>query len=113
MIATEADFRWIVERIVALHHPDKIFLFGSYALGIARDQSDIDLLIVAPSRLPRLHRGKDVAAALSMFPSRFDFLFYTPRELEEQLRNPHSFEARNLAYARLLYSRSEVVSEKP
>ena len=105
MIATETDFQWIVRRILALHDPDKIFLFGSYALGIARDQSDIDLLIVAPSRLPRLHRGNQVAAALSVFPSRFDFLFYTPQELQEQLRDPHSFEARNLAYAKLLYSR--------
>src|SRR5215475_5208185 len=105
MIATESDFQWIVERIVALHDPDKIFLFGSYALGTARDQSDIDLLIVAPSRLPRLHRGKDAVAALSTFPCRFDLLFYTPQELEEQMRDPYSFEARILASARLLYSR--------
>jgi predicted nucleotidyltransferase len=105
MIATESDFQWIVERIVALHDSDKIFLFGSYALGTARDESDIDLLIVAPSRLPRLHRGKAVVAALSKFPCRFDLLFFTPQELEEQLRDPYSFEARNLAYARLLYSR--------
>jgi hypothetical protein len=44
-------------------------------------------------------------AALSTFPCRFDLLFFTPQELEEQLRDPYSFEARNLAYARLLYSR--------
>src|SRR5262245_6967217 len=105
MIATESDFQWIVERIVALHGPNKIFLFGSHALGTARDQSDIDLLIVASSRLPSLHRGKDVVAALSTFPCRFDLLFYTPQELADQLRDPYSFEARNLAYARLLYSR--------
>ena len=105
MIATDTDFNWIVERIVALQEPDKIYLFGSYALGKTHDKSDIDLLIVAPSRLPRPHRGKDVIAALSVFPSRFDLLFYTPQELEEQLQDPHSFEARNLAYARLLYSR--------
>jgi len=106
MIATEADFQWIVERIVALHNPNKIFLFGSHALATANDQSDIDLLIVAPSRLPRLHRGKDVVAVLTRFPCRFELLFYTPQELEEQLRDPYSFEARILAYARLLYSRS-------
>ena len=105
MIATEADFRWIGARIVALDDPDNIFLFGSYALGTARDQSDIDLFIIAPSRLPRSHRGKSVLAAMSAFPSRFDLLFYTPKEFEDQLKDPYSFEARNLAYARLLYSK--------
>jgi predicted nucleotidyltransferase len=105
MIATESDFRWIAERITALLDPDRIYLFGSYSLGTAHDQSDIDLLIVVPSGLPRWHRGKDVVAAMRAFPSEFDLLFYTPQELEEELQDPCSFAARVLGNGRLLYSK--------
>jgi predicted nucleotidyltransferase len=40
MIANEMDIRWIVERIVALYSPDRIYLFGSYARGTAHEGSD-------------------------------------------------------------------------
>jgi predicted nucleotidyltransferase len=105
MMANEADLRWIVERIVGLLDPDRVYLFGSHALGTAHDQSDIDLIIVAPSRLPRWHRGKEVVAAMRAFPSQFDLLFYTQHELEEELEDPYSFAAGVLSKGRLLYSK--------
>jgi uncharacterized protein len=103
MIAEEADLRWIVKRIVALAGPERIYLFGSYAKGTARDGSDIDLMIVGPSSLPRPHRGKDVTTVLSAFPSRFHLLFYTPQELDEERRDTYSFAAAAMIAARLLY----------
>lgn len=111
MIANDTDLRWIVERIVAFYDPDRIYLFGSYAKGTAQDGSDLDLLIVRPNPLPRAHRGKDVIAVLSSFPSRFDLLFYTPQELEEELRDPYSFAAAALATARPLYAKLGVGSD--
>jgi predicted nucleotidyltransferase len=105
MIPNESDFRWIGERVVALIDPDRIYLFGSHALRTTHDHSDLDLIIVAPSRLPRWHRGKHVVAAMKAFPSEFDLLFYTPQELEEELRDPYSFAARVLSKGRLLYSK--------
>ena len=112
MIADEADFRSIVQRIVALVGPERIYLFGSYAKGTARDGSDIDLLIVGPSSLPRPYRGKDVGAVLSAFPSRFHLLFYTPQELEEELRDPYSFAAAAMATSRLLYEQPRAPLER-
>lgn len=38
----------LAERIVREFHPDKIILFGSYAHGQPRPDSDIDLLVVLP-----------------------------------------------------------------
>ena len=35
-----------VERITEVAHPERVILFGSYARGEARDDSDIDLLVV-------------------------------------------------------------------
>jgi uncharacterized protein len=105
MMANDTDLRWLVERIVALYDPDRIYLFGSYAKGTAHDGSDLDLLVVRPSPLPRAHRGKDLIAVLSTFPSRFDVLFYTPQELEEELRDPYSFAVAAMATARCLYAK--------
>jgi predicted nucleotidyltransferase len=36
----------IVQRLVNALHPEKIYLFGSYAYGQPNDDSDVDLLIV-------------------------------------------------------------------
>ncbi len=107
MIANEMDIRWIVERIVALCDPDRVYLFGSYAKGTAHDGSDLDLLIVAPSALPLLHRGKVVRAVLRAFPSRFDLLFFTPQEVEEELKDPYSFISRITTNGRLVYRKTE------
>ena len=38
----------LTERIVREFQPDKIILFGSYAYGQPRPDSDIDLLVVLP-----------------------------------------------------------------
>ena len=38
----------LTERIVREFRPDKIILFGSYAYGQPRPDSDIDLLVVLP-----------------------------------------------------------------
>jgi len=38
----------ITKRLVESIHPDRIYLFGSHAVGNAEDDSDVDLLAVVP-----------------------------------------------------------------
>ncbi len=38
----------ITKRLAESIHPERIYLFGSHATGIADDDSDVDLLIVVP-----------------------------------------------------------------
>lgn len=47
----------IVRRIVNAIRLHKIILFGSRARGEARPDSDIDLLVIAPSAQPRYRRA--------------------------------------------------------
>ncbi|HEY1351148.1 MAG TPA: nucleotidyltransferase domain-containing protein [Ktedonobacteraceae bacterium] len=75
---------------------------GSYAKGTAHAGSDVDLLIVEASPLPRLQRGKAVRAALGSFPCHFDLLFFTPRELADEMRNSYSFLSSVMAGVRLV-----------
>ncbi|GHO42109.1 nucleotidyltransferase domain-containing protein [Ktedonospora formicarum] len=107
MIASEMDIRWITERVIVLCNPDCVYLFGSYAKGTAHKGSDVDLLIVVPSTLPRLHRVKVLKAALSTFPCRFDLLFFTLQELEDEMNDPFSFVSFILASGRLVYKKGQ------
>ena len=36
----------LVNKIASNANPDKIYLFGSYATGMANEDSDIDLLVI-------------------------------------------------------------------
>jgi predicted nucleotidyltransferase len=105
MIPDERDFAWIVARVRSCFDATAVYLFGSHAKASPRPGSDIDLLIVGPSRLPRSRRGREVAAALAAFPTRFDLLFYTEEELAEERSDPRSFVSTVMASARTLYER--------
>ena len=48
MSAIKRFARQIAERF----HPEKIVLFGSYAYGKPHEESDVDLLVIMPTRKP-------------------------------------------------------------
>lgn len=102
----EADVARAVERIVALYDPDHIYAFGSYAKGTLHESSDLDLLVVGPSDLPRRHRGLDVVAMLRGMAIDVDVLFVTHEELATELADPYSLLTTVMASARTLYERA-------
>jgi len=76
-----------LNRIVAEYDPQHLILFGSRATGTPREDSDIDLLIVAERfrEIPFVDRRYHVKTTLA--PVRgLDLLCYTPEEFE-QLRD--------------------------
>ena len=42
--------RRLARQIAERFHPDKIILFGSYAYGQPHEESDVDLLVIMPTR---------------------------------------------------------------
>lgn len=104
MIA-QADIETVVERVAALYDPDRIYVFGSYAKGNATDRSDLDLLVVRPTDLPRSLRGRHVVAVLSSMVFSMDLLFYTPHEVEAELTQPYSLISTIMPTAKVVYSR--------
>ena len=59
---------------------DRVVLFGSYALGSATDDSDVDLLVVAQTSLPPRKRYAAVRRMLADYPAAFDIVVKTPDE---------------------------------
>ncbi|MCJ7778692.1 MAG: nucleotidyltransferase domain-containing protein [Sedimentisphaerales bacterium] len=72
----------MVRRIVERFRPAKIILFGSYAKGTARPDSDVDLLIVMPVRGSRHKKAVEIGVALHDIKVAKDVIVVTPEEFE-------------------------------
>ena len=95
----------VVHRILTIGSPIKILLFGSHAKGTARPDSDLDLLIIEESDLPRYQRsGRYRRVLCGMFPAK-DIAVWTPQEIEEWKAVPNAFISTVLAEGKLLYER--------
>ena len=77
----------IVNKIVDYCKPEKIILFGSFARGEEKSNSDIDLLIIKNSDKKRPFRIKEVFEALRGMDRDFplDPIVYTPGEISKRL----------------------------
>lgn len=102
MISTE-KIKEITQKIRLNFNPKKIILFGSYASDSQNVDSDLDLLIVKESNLPKHRRANDIRKALigSMVP--MDILVYTPEEFETEKSQKFSFLNSALKTAKILY----------
>ena len=73
----------MVKRITEKFDPLKVVLFGSCAYGKPTKDSDIDLLIIKESSIPRHHRSKEVRRILRGMKVAVDIIVYTPEEVEK------------------------------
>lgn len=108
---TKKTLRPVVRRIVKTlqeqYQPEKIILFGSYASGKARPDSDIDLLIIKSTHKPFFDRLLEVRGIVSDsrrgFP--FDPIVLTPTELKKRLSRGDQFFEEILTAGHVLYAR--------
>ena len=57
---TDGAIQSFCDELAGIYHPDRIVLFGSYAGGQAREDSDVDLLVVMT------HAGRAARLAAEM-----------------------------------------------
>lgn len=94
-----------VRRIRTAGNPKRIVLFGSRARGDASPGSDVDLLIVEDSRLPRYKRAVPYLRALTGLLTEKDVVVWTPEEVLAWERVPNAFITTALREGRTLYAR--------
>ena len=95
----------VVAKIVSGYNPDKIILFGSYATGKPTEDSDLDLMVIKASELPRPQRTVQVRKMLygAMIP--IDLIVYTPDEIAEFAGRRFSFVYEVLNTGKTIYER--------
>jgi predicted nucleotidyltransferase len=91
--------------IVAVENPDKVILFGSYARGAAVEDSDLDIMIVKKSRLPRPARASRIRRKLTDFQVPKDIVYYTPYEVEYWKDTPCSFVVSVIKEGKIIYEK--------
>ena len=97
----------IVDRIAINYNPDKIILFGSYALGNFSDNSDLDFIIVKETSIPKHKRGIEVRRLFYGLPIPMDFKIYTSSEFSKELSNQYSFLNSAIIGSKILYERKD------
>jgi predicted nucleotidyltransferase len=80
----------VVRQIVEKFHPQKIILFGSYARGNPRPESDVDLLVVMETKLKPVRQEIEICTNLD-YEFGLDLLVYTPKMLAERIALGDSF----------------------
>lgn len=93
----------IVKQMLTVGSPIKIIMFGSRARGEARTDSDIDLLVIENSEVPRYKRASRYYVALKDILPPQDIVVWTPDEANEWNDVPNAFVTTALREGKLLY----------
>ena len=100
-----AAIRRYVQEIVDKFHPDKIFLFGSYAYGSPTPDSDVDLLVVMPARNEIDQAGRiDEATEAPFF---LDLIVRTPEKFQRRLRWGDWFLREIASHGKVMYDKAD------
>jgi predicted nucleotidyltransferase len=82
---------------------EAVILFGSYARNQPGEHSDVDLLVIAESDLPRHKRSRDLHLMFKPYPFPMDILVYTPDEVKKESEFKLSFISTVLREGKKLY----------
>lgn len=102
----EAVIQGILAKLLTGYAPQKVILFGSYAYGNPRPDSDIDLLIIKDTSERFIDRWVSVRRILSD-PTRkvpLETLVLTPKELSERLAIGDQYLAEIMEKGEVLYA---------
>jgi len=72
----------VVDRIARKFNPVRIILFGSWARGEARDDSDLDLLVVLSKVEHKRRAAVEIMRVLNGLPISKDVVVTTPEEIK-------------------------------
>lgn len=93
--------RWVVDQIAERFAPRKIILFGSYARGNPRPESDVDLLVVMRTKRER-EQSLLIRQAIAC-PFGLDLIVRTPRSLARRLKLGDFFLREIIEQGKVLY----------
>lgn len=97
--------RATVKHIAREFNPQKIILFGSYARGKPRPESDVDLLVVMNTKLRENAQAVQICQKIN-YRFGLDLIVYTPRNLAKRVKLGDSFLMDILKEGKVVYESS-------
>jgi len=97
----------VIGTIAARFEPKQIILFGSYASGHPTADSDLDLLLVMDTDLPRHKRATRIRLAFHPAPCAMDILVFTPEEVAHWNGTVNHIITNAFREGRVVYERQE------
>jgi predicted nucleotidyltransferase len=110
---TDADIQCIVSRIVEGCRPIAAGTFGSYAVGLAREGSDLDLFVIQRTTLPKSARRRAIYRHLFGVMHPLDVHVFTPEEFEADAKDKLSFAWIIARQARIYHWTPEAALQAP
>lgn len=104
---TQYEIEKLIRTIIEIEQPDQIVLFGSYAYGEPKEDSDLDILVVKDYHLPRHKRGQQLLKSLSYVRFPLDILFYTPAEIVKWQDASLAFITTVISKGKVLYGQQQ------
>jgi predicted nucleotidyltransferase len=92
----------IARQIADRFKPQKIILFGSYAYGSPRPESDVDVLVVMKTSMREIQQGQQIRQFLNPLFG-LDLLVYTPDNLARRIEWGDAFLREIVARGKVLY----------
>jgi len=104
----QKEISLIVDRLVDVYRPLRIYLFGSYAWGAPTDESDFDLCVIVESsdekKWNRDRKGRRVLLDISRRRG-IDLIVYTATEFDKAASHPSTLASPIKKKGVLLYDR--------
>lgn len=102
------QIRGLCDAIAQEFHPEMIMLFGSYAYGEPRPDSDVDLLVVMPFEGSPFRQAamilSHVVHTVGVLP--MELLVRTAEQVQERLHMGDSFMRDIIEHGKMMYSRA-------
>ena len=92
----------VVSQIVESFKPQKIILFGSYARGKPRPESDVDMLVIMNTPLKEVQQAIQICQQIE-YRFGLDLIVHTPKHLAERLKTGDWFLRDVLKEGKVLY----------
>lgn len=94
----------ILERL-RTYRPEKVIVFGSVARNEADPSSDIDLVVIRPTKERFIQRLVRLAQLIGPDLGKIDIFVYTPAEFETMKQQHNHFIERVLQEGRVIYEK--------
>jgi len=98
-----AQIRAFSKAVARRFHPQKIILFGSYAHGTPREDSDVDLLVVLPYQGKSGRMAAEIRRRIKA-PFPLDLIVRSPQQLRQRLAMGDSFFTEVTRRGKVLYA---------